>query len=166
MEDYRFHQYTSSAYLQDPIFCNKDFEMFGNPGSWNAPILFETEKYRYVIASPDDIYDNKDLVFKIATYLFHHPVSMNGTPVTYFFGEINKCNEISQRFSRQITKSVSYEMIEEWFPKNISEINERIINYFLEKQTHYGQEFEWRGIDRNYLMFVPTTLDSGAQNSG
>lgn len=164
MGEYKFGQYTSSEYRRDPIFKNEKFDMFGNVGGWNTPILFTTDKYRYVIVSPDDICDNEELVFKIATYLSHHPARVNGTPVTYFFGEINKCDEISREFSNQITKAVSYEMIEEWFPKNISEINERVICYFLEKQTYYGQEFEWTGNDKNYLMFIPTTLDSDAQN--
>lgn len=164
MEEYRFGQYTSSEYQRDPVFKTAEFKMFGNAGGWNAPILFTTGQYRYVIASPDDIHNNEELVYKIATYLFHHPVSVNGTPITYFLGEINKCKEISQGFSNQIVKTVSYEMIEEWFPKNLAEINEKIISYFLEKQTHYGQEFEWAGNDRNYLMFIPPTLDAGAQN--
>lgn len=164
MKKYSFGQYKSSAYQRDPIFKNEEFDMFGNADGWNAPILFTSGQYRYVLVSPDDIYGDEELVYKIATYLFHHPVSVKGTPITYFLGEINKCDEISQEFSRQITKTVSYEMIEEWFPKNISEINERIISYFLEKQTHYGQEFEWTENDRNYLMFIPTTLDAGAQN--
>ena len=104
MGEYKFGQYTSSEYRRDPIFKNEKFDMFGNVGGWNTPILFTTDKYRYVIVSPDDICDNEELVFKIATYLSHHPARVNGTPVTYFFGEINKCDEISREFSNQITK--------------------------------------------------------------
>ena len=54
-------------------------------------------------------------------------------------------------------------MIDEWFPKNINEINQRIIQYFLFKQTHYGQEFEWTGNDKNKLFFISPKLDAAAQ---
>lgn len=55
-------------------------------------------------------------------------------------------------------------MLDEWFPKNISEINEKIVKYFLHKQTHYGQEFEWTGNDKNLLFFIPRKLKVGEQN--
>lgn len=163
MEKYKFHQITSSEYGCDPIFDNKEFQMFGNAACYGAPVLFVTDRYRYVITDPLRMLQNDELKYKISVYLYHHESNSNGLPVTYFFGDISKCKEISEEFSSQAIRLVSQEMIDEWFPKNINEINHRIIQYFLSKQTHYGQEFEWTGNDKNRLFFISPNLDSGAQ---
>ena len=164
MEKYKFHEYTSSEYKVDPVFKFKEFNMFGNAGLFDSPILFTADKYRYVLSNPYEMKENKELIFKIASYLFHHATSINNQPVTYFFGDINLCKEISAEFTNQVIKLVSLEMIEEWFPKNITEINKRVVNYFLCKQTYYGQEFEWTNNDTNLLLFIDPSLDKGAQN--
>ncbi|MBQ4585177.1 MAG: hypothetical protein IJA82_03110 [Clostridia bacterium] len=163
MEKYKFHQMTSSEYGCDPIFDNKEFQMFGNAACDGAPVLFVTDRYRYVITDPLRMLQNDELKYKISVYLYHHESNSNGLPVTYFFGDISKCKEISEEFSSQAIRLVNQEMIDEWFPKNINEINHRIIQYFLSKQTHYGQEFEWTGNDKNRLFFISPNLDSGAQ---
>ena len=164
MSEYKFHNYTSSAFTVDPVFKEQPFEMFGNAGAYNTPILFEVGKYRYVLSRPYDMTDDNTLMYKIATYLFHHPTSINRTPVTYFFGDINLCKEISEEFTNQIKKVVSIEMIDAWFPKSINDINSKVINYFLTKQTHYGQEFEWTNNDNNRLLFISPELTAGEQN--
>ena len=164
MGDYIFHQYTSSAFVEDPVFKKENFEMFGNPGAFDEPILFEVGNYRYVLTKPYTMREDADLLYKIAAYLFHHPTSSQGNPITYFFGDINACKEISSNFTNQIKKSVSTEMLDEWFPNSITEINRRIVNYFLSKQTYYGQEFEWTNNDSNLLLFINPKLDSGAQH--
>lgn len=163
MEKYRFHQYTSSAYSKDPLFLSEQFEMYGDAGNYGTPILFTTGKYRYAIADPLRMLEDDELMFKMSTYLFHHPTSANGMRITYFFGDISKCKEISQDFTNQVVRIVSLEMLDEWYPKNISEINKRIVQYFLSQQTHYGQEFEWTGNDNNKLLFISPKLDKGAQ---
>ena len=55
-------------------------------------------------------------------------------------------------------------MIDEWFPKNITEINERVVKYFLCQQTHYGQEFEWTNNNNNLLLFIDPQLDNWSQH--
>lgn len=164
MEKYKFHKYTSSEYDVDPVFNLENFKMFGNAGSFGSPILFTVDRYRYVLSQPYEMKENKGLIYKIATYLFHHPTSINSQPVTYFFGDINLCKEISDGFINQVVKLVSIEMIEDWFPKNITEINKRVVNYFLCRQTHYGQEFEWTNNNNNLLLFIEPHLDRGAQS--
>ena len=164
MEKYQFLGYTSSEYDVDPIFEQKEFKMFGNAETFHSPILFTVDKYRYVLSKPYEMKEDKELVRKIATYLFYHPSSISGHLVTYFFGDINLCKEISAGFTNQVIKLVSLEMIDEWFPKNITEINKRVVNYFLDQQTHYGQEFEWTNNDTNLLLFIDPSLDKVAQN--
>lgn len=164
MEKYKFHQMTSSEYDHDPLFENKEFQMFGNAACYGSPVLFVTDRYRYVITDPIRMLRDGELKYKISVYLYHHESKSNGLPVTYFFGDISKCKEISEEFTSQAIRLVSQEMIEEWFPKNITEINQRIIQYFLSKQTHYGQEFEWTGNDKNKLFFISPKLDASAQH--
>lgn len=164
MSEYRFHEYTSSAFTVDPVFKSNSFVMFGSAENYNTPILFEVDKYRYVLSRPYDMKDDNALMYKIAAYLFHHPTSINRTPVTYFFGDINLCKEISEGFTNQIKKVVSIEMIDAWLPKNINDINRRVINYFLAKQTHYGQEYEWTNNNNNLLLFINPELTAGEQN--
>ena len=163
MSEYRFSKYLSSEYYVDPVFKSKDFEMFGNARAFNAPILFEVNNYRYVLTQPDEMKGNCEFLFKISTYLFHHPKRLGSKVVTYFFGDLNDCKEISSDFTNQIVKIVSLEMLDEWFPKNIAEINKRIIGYFLSKQKYYGQEFEWTDNDKNLLFFINPMLDKEAQ---
>lgn len=55
-------------------------------------------------------------------------------------------------------------MIEEWYPKNISEINNYVINYFLNRQKYYGQKFQYFDYDLNYLLFIPKYLNAGEFN--
>lgn len=164
MDEYVFHEYTSSAYTVDPVFKAAKFHMFGNPRSFDAPILFEVDNYRYVLSQPSEMTDDSTLIYKIAAYMFHHRTRIEHRPVTYFFGDINLCKEISQPFTNQVKKIVSIEMIEAWFPTSIHEINKKIIQYFLSKQTHYGQEFEWTNNDKNLLMFIDPTLTTGEQH--
>ena len=164
MSEYRFDGYSSSAFPVDPVFKSRDVHIYGNAGAYNAPILFIVNKYRYVLSRPYDMKDDAELIYKIATYLFHHPTSINGTPITYFFGDINLCKEISEAFTNQIKKVVSIEMVDAWFPKNINDINRKVIHYFLAKQTHYGQEYEWTNNNNNLMLFISPELTAGEQN--
>ena len=52
MEKYKFYQMTSSEYEHDPLFENKGFQMFGNAACYGSPVLFVTDRYRYVITDP------------------------------------------------------------------------------------------------------------------
>ena len=40
MSEYRFHEYTSSAFTVDPVFKSNSFVMFGSAENYNTPILF------------------------------------------------------------------------------------------------------------------------------
>lgn len=157
-----FHRINSSEYKTDPVFLNDKFEMYGSAVIPNCPLFFCIDNYRYILITPSDINANKALAFKIATYLYHHETMLNENPIIYFFGDINKCKEIGNSFTNQIRKYISYEMIEEWYPKNISEINNYVINYFLNKQQYYGQEFQYFDYDLSYLLFIPKYLGKEA----
>lgn len=155
-----FHNYTTTAYNEDPIFKNKAYHLYGNPAVQNAPDLFWVDSYRYVLISPDDFKNNKELCFKVGAYLYHHKAIEDKFEVyTYFFGDINKCKEIGEEFENQICKYVSYEMLEEWYPKNLEEINDKFVNYFLAQQKYYGQTFRLGDYDMRYLLFLLPTLD-------
>ena len=125
-----FNKIPSSEYNADPIFSSKSFDIYGNAAIYDSPKFFCVDNYRYILITPSDIKENQSLAFKIATYLYHHETMSNRLPITYFFGDINKCTELGSSFTNQICKYVSYEMIEEWYPKNLSEINAYIINSF------------------------------------
>ena len=156
MEKYKFNKFSSSEYKKDMVFSNENYEMYGSPREFNAPILFCVEKYRYVITEPLKLKDNEKLLFKIGAYLYHNPNNIDGVPVTYFFGDISKCKDISDEFENQIIKIVSYEMVEEWYPKSLNDINDRIIKFLLNEQKFYGQLFIFDDkYDYNYLLFVP-----------
>lgn len=155
-----FHNYTTTAYNEDPIFKNKAYHLYGNPAVRNAPVLFWVDSYRYVLISPDDFKQNEILCFKVGAYLYHHKaVEDKYENYTYFFGDINKCKEIGEEFENQICKYVSYEMLEEWYPKNLEEINDKFVNYFLAQQKYYGQTFRLGDYDMRYLLFLLPTLD-------
>lgn len=155
-----FHNYNTTAYKEDPIFKNKEYCLYGNPAGRNTPDLFWSGNYRYVLISPDDFKQNEDLCFKAGAYLYHHKVVEDKYEIyTYFFGDINKCKEIGDDFENQICKYVSYEMLEEWYPRNLTDINDKVVNFFLEQQEYYGQSFSVADYDMNYLLFIPKTLD-------
>lgn len=52
-------------------------------------------------------------------------------------------------------------MVEEWYPKSLSEINNKLVNFFLKKQKYYGQIFTLdQSFNYNYLFFVPNMLSN------
>lgn len=168
MEEYNFIEIKNNAYKTDLIFFNSDFHIYGDVSKINSPILFSTKNYNYVIVDPDSIKDNKELIFKIGTYIYYNSAIMNDDNITYFFGDISKCTDVSFEFSHQIKKIVSYEMVEDWYPKTLSEINDKIINFFLKRQKIFGQIFIIDDNDsyNNYLFFVPNYLDNELIENG
>lgn len=164
MGKFVFYRYTTTSYKVDPIFNSAEFYLNGTPAVYNAPELFDVGPYRYVLINPEDFKFNKEFCFKIATYLYYHPTQdSNGLPYTYFFGDINDCKDIGDGFSNQICKYVSYEMIDEWYPKNLTEINDYVVNFFLAQQRYYGQEFFFKDYNINYLLFISTNLTQHEQ---
>ena len=152
MDKYNFVEMRSSNYNVDPIFKNNDYQLFGNPIGRNTPELFYSNNYKYVLTEPKIIIDNEDLAFKIGAYLYHHGTFANDMHIVYFIGDINKCREISEEFSNQVPKLVSYEMIEDWFPKNLEQLSDKVINYFLKKINYFGQQINLNEYDLEYLL--------------
>jgi nucleoside 2-deoxyribosyltransferase len=154
-----FYQYPITPYKVDPIFRNSDFKVFGNPTRHNSPTLIQLKDFKYVLVKPDDFEYNFDLCFKVATYLYHYKArEIRGEVYTYFFGDINDCKEIGDEFENQICKYVSYEMLDEWYPKSLTEINDYFVNFFLVQQKYYGQSFWFKDYDVRYLLFLPYSL--------
>ena len=60
---------TSSEYDHDPLFENKEFQMFGNAACYGSPLMFVTDRYRYVITDPIRLLQNVELKYKISVYL-------------------------------------------------------------------------------------------------
>lgn len=163
--EYVFNKFTASNVKVDPIFNLPNFRMFGNPASLiSTPVLFYVEEYKYLLVNPDDSrLNNHSFLFKAACFLFHHPKILNDKNVVYFIGDINLGDRIKNEFSNQVIKLVSYEEIENWYPKNIDEILCYLVRYLLKQQTHYGQRFSSELINSNYLLFVDTTLKEKEQ---
>lgn len=155
-----FNELNTTQYEVDPIFKNNAYKLFGNPASLNSPDLFWTGNFSYVLLKPCDFRNNEDLCFKAATFLYYNKVNEKSDYwYTYFFGDINDCKEIGDDFENQICKYISYEMLEEWYPKNLTEINDRFINYCLTQQKYYGQNFCFKNYDMRYLLFLSYTLN-------
>lgn len=161
---YKFLRCSSSDIIIDPAFNNDKFDLFEDPSLSNGPELYHVDKYRYVLSNPEKDRSNDDLMFKIATYLYHHPTSLNNKAVTYLFGNLNDCQNISEGFKNQVVKIVTYEMLEEWYPKTLEEVNSKIVNYFINKQSYYGKVFVLNDYDMNYLFFIPKTLNDVEQH--
>lgn len=156
-----FLKFYSSEFSADPVFSNQQFEMYGDASSVDSPILYVVENYRYALISPYEVISDGEMLFKISTYLYHNPTIKDGLPITYFIGDINKCKLASTGFENQIVKIVSYEMINQWFPKSINEINSHVIKTLLRKQKYYGKVFNTIDFDLKLLLFIPTYLSEG-----
>ncbi len=157
-----FIQISHNSDDTDPIFKESNYRIYSKSDRhfFDTPLLYSVGEYRFVLVNPKDFGNDEDLCFKVATYLYHHKVIQSKNKIyTYFFGDINKCKEIGEDFSNQICKYISYEMLEEWYPKNLTDINDKVVNFFLEQQEYYGQSFSVADYDMNYLLFIPKTLD-------
>jgi len=154
-----FLPFKASRYKADPIFNENNYLIYGNPAGRNTPEMFLVGNYRYILISPNDFRDNEDLCFKAATYLYHNRVKEERDEIyTYFIGDINACKEVGDYFENQICKYVSYVMLEEWYPKNLEQINDKVVNFFLAQQKYYGQWFSLSDYDANYLLFISKSL--------
>ena len=159
-----FYEYRDPSIEYDPVFKNSDFRLLGKPCSiYDEPELYYVNNYKYILSNPKEDKLNEKLMFKIATYLYYHQTSLNNKKVLYIFGTQNNCQKIGNLFKNNVIKIVTYEMLDEWYPKNLEEINSNIINYFINKQSFYGQIFNLNEYDKNYLFFVPKSLKSNDQ---
>ena len=165
MEKYIFEKCNSSEYPVDPVFKAKDFTLFGNPSSIaDEPDLFEVYvkslRFRYCLIQPKQVIKNEELLLKIKRYLFVHENRKDSDALvnTYFIGDMQKSIDISSEFSNQNIILVTYEMIEQWYPKTLGDILKIIAKYYLENQKHLGQIHAFSGISDD-LMFVDPTLN-------
>ena len=146
MEKYIFSQYNSSEYPIDPVFKTKDFTLFGNPDSFtDEPDLFEVyinhSRFCYCLVQPKELIKNEALLLKIKRYLLSHEnkKNLNDSINAYFIGDMQKSIDVSNGFSNQNIILVTYEMIEQWYPKTPKEILKRVLESLLKKQKHLGQ---------------------------
>ena len=160
---YNFFKCNSSTVTKDPVFNNDNFFLYCDPSLFDGPEMYCVDKYKYVLCNPEKDKNNNELMFKIATYLYHHPTTLNNKKVIYFFGELNDCQNISEGFKNQVIKIITYEMLDEWYPKTLEEINSKIINYFIDNQSFYGKKFVLNDYNKNYLFFISKSLDSEDQ---
>lgn len=164
MGKYQFRSSINGNITVDPVFGKTDFKLFETDRLFDGPEAYILGDIRYVLTNPEAIRNNKDLIFKIATYIYHHPTKLNNKMVTYLFGNLDECQNIGEEFYNQVVKIVTYEMLEEWYPKTLEEVNSKIINYLLEHQTYYGKIFRSNELDKNYLYFIKKNLTFSEQN--
>ena len=160
---YTFHKYQSSDYPVDPVFKTKDFDLCGNAGSVNDdPDLFEIylnkRRFRYCLIEPDKIRSNDKMLLKIKRYLLAHEYNEDlSNPVnTYFIGETEKSVDVSSEFTDQNKILVTFEMIEQWYPKHMKDIFKVIIQYILKKQSYLGQLFFFNTLDDDVVFADPS----------
>ena len=167
MEKYIFDQYTSSEYQVDPVFKTKKFTLFGNPAALSdEPDLFEIyvkqRRFGYCLIQPREVIKNEDLLLKIRRYLFAHEdnTNLNDFTNTYFIGDMEKSIDVSSDFTNQNVILVNYEMIEQWYPKTLSDIFKIIIKSVLREQKHLGQHNFFNSINDD-ILFVDPKLNDG-----
>jgi nucleoside 2-deoxyribosyltransferase len=158
MEKYQFLSTTSSEYKADPLFHYQNFSLFCDQSmGCSGPLIFYAGPYNYLI-SERKLLQNKEFTFKAACYIYYNWESNPDNPMIFFIGSTNDCNEIAKEFSNQIIRIVSPEMIEDWYPKTPSQIARLFVNFFFDKQTHFGQLFSEGDFDLRFLTFSPHYL--------
>ncbi len=166
-EKYIFNKYYSSEYDVDPVFKTKDFDLFGNAGALSdEPDLFEVylnpRRFRYCLIEPRKICGNEQVLLKIKRYLLSHEDNedLNNPINTYFIGEMKKSIEVSSEFTNQNIILVTYEMIEQWYPKRMKDIFNVIIRHILKKQKYPGELRFFLSLDNDIVFVDPSLNDS------
>lgn len=162
-EKYIFNKYQSSSYLVDPVFKTKTFSLFGNAGALSdEPDLFEvylnSRRFRYCLIEPKKICGNEQMLLKIKRYLIAHEDNedLNNPINTYFIGEMKKSIDVASEFTNQNIILVTYEMIEQWYPKLMKDIFGNIIRHILKKQSYLGQLFFFNMLDNDVVFADPS----------
>ena len=169
MSKYIFSQFSSSDVTADPLFGMTDFTMFGDPSGFikNSPLMFEvyfkTRRFRYCLVNSDDDLDNKDFLLKTKRYLLFHENNDKESEYinTYFIGDMKKSLDISNGFSNQNIILVTYEMIEQWYPRKIYDRFKIIIQYILKEQEYLGQHIFFNSLNEDMLFVDPSLTDAG-----
>lgn len=166
-EKYRFHEYQSSLYYVDPVFKSKDFTLFGNAGSVkDDPDLFEVcinqKRLSYCLIEPRKICQDEEMLLKIKRYLLAHErnETLNNLTNTYFIGEMKKSIDVSSEFTNQNIVLVTYEMIEQWYPKRMKDIFDVIIRHILKNQKYPGEPIFFLSLDNDIVFVNPSLNDS------
>jgi nucleoside 2-deoxyribosyltransferase len=142
-----------------PSYASTDAEM--DPEK--APLLFNVNKYRYLLADPS-LVDDKDFCSKAAIYIFYHFKDNQDSPLVFFFGDPKQCEEIQKGFSNQTIQIVSRDLLEAWYPKTLNEMAQMIIEYLLNFQDHFGGTFQLSRAQVNLLTFTSFNLIPNAQD--
>lgn len=164
-DKYIFNCYHSSSYNSDPVFKTNSFELYGNPEKTDEePDLFEIHldnqrRFRYCLIEPSKVCGNEELLLKIKRYLLAHEDNENleNQINTYFIGEMDKSIDASNGFTGQNCVLVTYEMIEQWYPKTPREILEKVVRFLLSRQKYLGQYHQFNGLSDD-VLFVDTKL--------
>lgn len=164
-EKYIFNNYRSSSYLVDPVFKTKKFSLFGNAEALSdEPDLFEVylnpRRFRYCLIEPRNICGNEQMLLKIRRYLIAHENNedLNNPINTYFIGEMKKSIDVANGFTNQNVILVTYEMIEQWYPKSMKDIFKYIIQHVLKEQKYPGQPIFFLSLDDD-IVFADPNLD-------
>lgn len=171
MKKYVFSNYTSSVYPVDPVFKTKDFSVFGNPmGMEHGPDLFEVNfgqgRIRYCLVRPFEVIDNDEMLLKIKRYLIinNDKNKVKDLVNTYFIGEMEKSIDVSNEFTNQNNILITYEMIEQWYPKTLNDIFSVIIQSVLREQKYLGQYNFFMSLSDDVLFTDPKLSDIEKRN--
>ena len=167
MSKYVFNQYSSSRYEKDPVFETTNFTLFGNPMSLaETPDLFHIElpgkrRFAYCLIHPWSISGDSDFLLKIKRYLLFHENNEDlQKPInTYFIGNMQKSIDASSDFTNQNIILVTYEMIDQWYPKTIQEIIRMVIEQVCKTQKYIGQQHRLGELPDDYLFADPSLSD-------
>lgn len=162
-----FGEFHCDLIKEDPLFRSKLFSVFGDLDKDSSDYLFHVREKkcdcRYVIIDYDTVIHDSWFIHKAATYVYYHPTEIDGKRVVYFIGDKTQGKELSDTFRNQITKLVSREEIESWYPNSLDEIKIRIVNYLCDQQHYYGQVFNSQELDLNMLFFCPVNRLSSSE---
>ena len=165
MEKYVFDKYNSSEYKTDPIFGTSKFDLFGNPSSTKeTPCLFHIylpskRRFAYCLIDPKTVSQTEHLALKIKRYLLchEHNEDLDNNMNTYFIGNLQKTIDVSSDFINQNVILVTYEMIEQWYPKTLEEIMGIIAENIFYSQRFVGETRRFSEISDD-LLFVDDSL--------
>ena len=141
----------------DLLFRSKLYQFFENDNS-SSDYLFivHDKKYKcqYVILDCENVYFDSLFLHKVAAYVYYHPNYSEGLDIVYVIGDANQGKAIAPALNKHgIIKYVSREMIEDWYPKSLKEIESRIVNFLCDKQNYYGCVFHASELDLSLLFF-------------
>lgn len=166
---YTFKECEKNNIKHDPVFKNKKFKLYdvgsiADDAKKHCELYF-VEDYFYALFKPSDVDKDEDMLFRIACYLFHHPNFHNDSYIVYIIGDKNVLDNFTYNFSNHTVKLISYEEINNWFPKNIEDIFRLVIRYILRFQKYYGQNFSDHVLQNIYLFCIDRNLSDTEQTT-